>query len=101
MLKASIPRTSAPRHYAPLQSLMMGDFNYPAIDWAKRTAHSSEAHHFLNILQNNFMGQLAPTRDKALLDRLITNNTDLIVDVGILCSMLQDNKQDKILGTKH
>ncbi|XP_073458774.1 uncharacterized protein [Aquarana catesbeiana] len=63
----------------------MGDFNYPDIDWVEGTMHSSKAHQFLNVLQDNFMGQMvdAPTKNKALLDLLITNNTDLIMDVEI------------------
>ena len=44
-----------------------------------------KARHFLNVLQDNFIGQMvdAPTRNNALLDLLITNNTGLITDVEI------------------
>lgn len=63
----------------------MGDFIYPDIDWADRIAHSFRDHHFLNVLLDNFMCKLvyAPTRKNALLDLLITNNTDLTADMEI------------------
>lgn len=57
--------------------IIMEDFNYPDIDWADETAQSCKAHHFLNVLQVNFLCQLmdATTIIKALLDHLITNIT--------------------------
>lgn len=63
--------------------IIMGDFNYPDTDWADGTnGKSSKACHFL---QDNFMCQLVdtPTRNKALLDLLITNNAELFADMEV------------------
>lgn len=38
--------------------IIMGDFNYPDIDWTNGTAHSVKACHFLNLLQNNLIDKM-------------------------------------------
>lgn len=35
---------------------IMGDFNYADTDWAGGTAHLTKDCHFLNVMQDNFMG---------------------------------------------
>lgn len=71
--------------------IILGDFNYPDIDWIDETAYSSRTHYFVNVLEDNFMCQFTytPTRNKALIDLLITNNTELIGDVEV-----RDNLQN-------
>lgn len=70
---------------AARQGDVMGGFNYPNIDWAEGTAYSLKARNFLNVLQDNIKPQLVDsmTRNYALLDLLIRNDTNLIADVEI------------------
>lgn len=48
--------------------IIIGDFNYPNIDRADGTAHSSKTQHFLNVLRDNLFYVPvvvdAPTRNK-------------------------------------
>lgn len=39
--------------------IIMGNFNYPEIDWADGTAHSTKVCHFLNAMLESFMSQMA------------------------------------------
>lgn len=76
---------------------IIGDSNYPDINWTDRTAHSFMACNFLNILQENFMCQLmdASTRSNALLDLIITNSTYLIADMEIRVNLQSNYIQHK------
>ena len=61
--------------------MLMGDFNYPGIDWATRgiqDTSSSEAQSFLDHLDNCFLTQHVqrPTRMKATVDLVITGEPD-------------------------
>ena len=57
----------------------------------------------LNVLQDNFMFQMvdAPTRNNALLDLLITNNTDLITDVEIRGNLGNSNHRSIGFSINH
>ena len=63
--------------------LLMGDFNYPSIDWATHSvqdAATSEAQLFLDHLDDCFLTQHVqlPTRKKATLDLVVTREPDLV-----------------------
>ena len=70
--------------------ILMGDFNYPSIDWNLLTAKNinSEEQKFLECLQDNYFFQVLdqPTRWRGtdtpnLLDLLITDDTERIEDI--------------------
>ena len=65
--------------------IIMGDFNYPEIDWSNGTAATVKGQTFINLLQDNFKVQFieAPTRNDALFDLVISNHAELITDVHI------------------
>ena len=72
------------------QYMLMGDFNYPGIDWGKYTAGSSESveHKFLECIQDNFMFQFVsePTRWRGmdtpnLLDLIISKDESNIDNI--------------------
>ena len=70
------------------QGLVIGDFNYPKIDWKKKEAtgtNSQQAQKFLDTIEDIFWTQHVdtPTRarstqEPSLLDLLITSNPDMI-----------------------
>ena len=71
----------------PTHFLLMGDFNYPQINWDTMTTRNegSEEQKFIDCLQDNYLFQCVskPTRwrgtdDPHILDLIITNNLDCI-----------------------
>lgn len=68
--------------------LIMGDMNYPEIDWINSATHTSEEHpayEFLECVQNNFLWQhvFEPTHYRAkqaanILDIVMTNEQNMI-----------------------
>ena len=68
--------------------LIMGDFNYPSIDWSTSTAtqfSSSGCVEFVQTTEDCFYTQhvLYPTRGSATLDLILTTDPDLVSDVQI------------------
>ena len=72
--------------------LLMGDFNYPNIDWEhwdfKGESTTSQEYKFIECLQDNFLYQkiTEPTRwrgadDPHLLDLILTNEEDMISNI--------------------
>jgi len=71
------------------QLLLMGDFNYPGIDWSAMLLNQSATENcrlFLECLEDNFLIQhvRVPTRLDAVLDLVITNEPDMISEVTSL-----------------
>uniref|UniRef100_A0A8C5PPB0 Reverse transcriptase domain-containing protein n=1 Tax=Leptobrachium leishanense TaxID=445787 RepID=A0A8C5PPB0_9ANUR len=66
-------------------TLIIGDFNYPDINWDSGTSNSAKGIRFLNILNDTFMSQLVetPTREDNCLDLVITNNVDLFSNINV------------------
>ena len=66
--------------------LLMGDFNYPDIDWESNTTGSSISERFLNCVEDNFLTQHVrePTRGNACLDLIITSDPDIVEQVEAL-----------------
>uniref|UniRef100_A0A803JLE9 MORN repeat-containing protein 4 n=1 Tax=Xenopus tropicalis TaxID=8364 RepID=A0A803JLE9_XENTR len=67
------------------QVFIMGDFNYPDIDWSNGVAKSEKASRFVNMLNDNFLFQAVqePTRNDSILDLVISNNTELISNICV------------------
>ena len=65
--------------------VLMGDFNYPDIDWKNGTAGTTKGRTFINLLHDNFMVQFVdtPTRKDALLDLVISNQAELVTNIHI------------------
>ena len=72
--------------------LIMGDFNFPNIDWKLETCSFSNgaASNFLENIKDNFLCQhiMLPTRGRygqntSLLDLILTNDEDIVKDVSI------------------
>lgn len=69
--------------------LVMGDFNYPAIDWLSRSSTDSaslDTRLFLDCLDDKFYKQhvTTPTRAGAILDLLLSTEPDLINEVKVV-----------------
>ena len=71
------------------QVIIMGDFNYPDVDWLAGTAcntHDSNTLDFVNSLENCFYTQHvhSPTRDGSILDLVLTRDPDIVSNVCVL-----------------
>ena len=71
--------------------IMTGDFNFPGINWlhgeaSNRQTESSTQSLFVNFMNELFLTQLVdrPTRQRNILDLILTNNDELITEVDIL-----------------
>ena len=66
--------------------VLIGDFNYPDIDWVNMQAEKQNSRTFLNIMQDNFLVQHVdhPTRGNAILDLLFTSDEAMVrnLDIG-------------------
>ena len=68
--------------------ILMGDFNYPHIDWISKTplpSASIDSDKFLAMVEDSFLTQhvLIPTRDEAILDLVLTRDEDLVSDIAV------------------
>ena len=71
--------------------VLMGDFNYPDIDWDQHQCSSSaskETKKFLDVIDDSFVTQHVtfPTRMNATLDLVISDEENTVFDVGPLGS---------------
>jgi len=69
--------------------LVMGDFNYPGIDWISSTTVPSAglgAVEFLQTVESCFLTQhvQTPTRADAVLDLVLSRDPDLVSDINVL-----------------
>ncbi|GAB0210316.1 mitochondrial enolase superfamily member 1 [Grus japonensis] len=65
--------------------VLMGDFNFPDINWEYHTAVPRRSWKFLKFVGDNFLSQILsePTRKDALLDLLFVNREGLMGDVMV------------------
>uniref|UniRef100_K7F001 Endonuclease/exonuclease/phosphatase domain-containing protein n=1 Tax=Pelodiscus sinensis TaxID=13735 RepID=K7F001_PELSI len=66
-------------------SIIMGDFNYPHIDWIHVTSGREAEIKFLNGLNDCFLEQLVqePTRGEAILDLVLSGVQDQVQDITV------------------
>ncbi|CAJ0940289.1 unnamed protein product, partial [Ranitomeya imitator] len=66
--------------------LVMGDFNYPDINWESETCETHKGNRFLLITKKNYLSQLVqnPTRGAALLDLILSNRPDRITNLQVV-----------------
>ena len=64
--------------------LLMGDFNYPGIDWVNLEADST-SESFLALIQDNFWHQhvTSATREKNILDLVFTSAEGMVEDLTV------------------
>jgi len=68
--------------------IIMGDFNYPEIDWISQTVDSSargDCKSFMDTVEDCFLTQhvLDCTRDNAILDLVLTREPELVSEIEI------------------
>ena len=85
--------------------LIMGDFNYPVIDWSTYTVNppsSSGSDEFVQAIEDCFYTQhvLYPTRGSAILDLILSTDPDLVSNVQIISS-LGNSDHNMITFTVH
>ena len=79
--------------------LIMGDFNFPYINWEGNQRNLSEKHTsksetlLLQFMENNLLSQYVsqPTREKNILDLFLTNNTNLVLQTSSEETPLSDH----------
>ena len=66
------------------QLILLGDFNYPEIDWDEGCT-TGEGERFLEVIQDNFMYQHVreATRGENILDLVLTSDQEMVADVRI------------------
>ena len=67
-------------------TLLMGDFNYPDIDWSVSCGHSPASQKFVDHIEDGFLTQHVKeaTRKDSILDLVITSEPEMIDTVSIL-----------------
>ena len=66
-------------------AVIMGDFNFPDIQWDSLSDKDDRSSVFLNYILENFLSQVVhePTRSSALLDLLLTNEESIVDEVKV------------------
>ena len=61
--------------------IIMGDFNHGHIKWTSLQSPGREDQEFLNLVQDSFLFQhvLEPTRDKNVLDIVLSSQKELLI----------------------
>jgi ribonucleases P/MRP protein subunit RPP40 len=66
--------------------LLVGDFNYPDINWMDGTCHNTDSEQFITCLEDCFLTQhvMAPTRGENCLDLVITRDPDIVNQIDVV-----------------
>jgi len=69
--------------------LLMGDFNYPDIDWPISLGLTRASQHFVDCIEDVFLTQhvMHPTRGNSILDLVFTSEPDMVDTVSVLGSL--------------
>lgn len=72
------------KHASRNQVLVMGDFNYPDIDWDSLN-HDQSSSEFMNLILESYLFQHVsePTRDKNILDLVFTSEESMIDNIEV------------------
>ena len=90
--------------------LIMGDFNYPDVDWKTGTAYhfaDPDTHEFIQTIEDCFYSQhvLSPTRGDAILDIILSRDPDLVSNVTVIHNLGNSDHNMVcfwyIMGMKH
>jgi hypothetical protein len=67
------------------QAIIVGDFNYPDINW-ETLEHSSDAEQFVDLIQDCYLCQHVdmPTRDKNCLDLVFTTEQSMVENLRVV-----------------
>ncbi|CAM5117040.1 unnamed protein product [Natator depressus] len=65
--------------------VIMGDFNFPDIDWRMSASNNNRAQIFLDAIADGFLQQVVaePTRGDAILDLVLVSSEDLIEEMVV------------------
>ena len=68
-----------------IDTIILGDFNLPQIDWANLTYVESESERLISFVDNNFLHQQVtePTRGGNILDLILTNQEYLVSSTSV------------------
>ena len=69
--------------------ILMGDFNFPDIDWSSMQGQSGDSQQFVNSVEENFWTQhvMEGTRNGALLDLVFTSEPDMVDSISVLSTL--------------
>jgi len=69
--------------------ILMGDFNYPDIDWSSLQGQSRESQQFVDYVEENFWTQHVTegTCNGALLDLIFTSEPDMVDTISVLSTL--------------
>ncbi|KAK6491568.1 hypothetical protein HHUSO_G3663, partial [Huso huso] len=84
-------------------TLIMGDFNFPNINWDHMTSDNSSDMGMIELVQDCFLSQTvnAPTRYNSCLDLVLTNNEARIHTSQVIESLgISDHNMIKFVGNK-
>ena len=78
---------------------IMGDFNYPDINWSKGLQQDSQAAEMREFINRNFLTQVVnqPTRGNNTLDLVLTNVPRYVVEVRVAPTTLSDHDLVRVL----
>ena len=65
--------------------MIVGDFNFPGIDWVKEQGKGRADEDFLVLVQDCFLTQFIdkPMRGSAVFDHLLSNDPDMVEEVEV------------------
>ena len=65
--------------------IIMGDFNYPDINWSTNNCNSQASEQFVDTIHNMFLSQIVeqPTRGNTILDLILTSDTNMTHDIDV------------------
>ena len=72
------------KHFSQFDSVLIGDFNYPDINWRLRES-GNQGSEFLDLVNDCFLSQHVkePTRGKNILDLIFSTEPSMITDVQV------------------
>lgn len=73
-------------HVKDINCIIIGDFNYPGINWTTVNSQSQDDQDFIKVVEDLFLTQhvMQPTRENNILDIILTTDPDIISDIDIL-----------------
>ncbi|CAM4708442.1 unnamed protein product [Lepidochelys kempii] len=75
--------------------VIMGDFNFPDIDWRTSASNNNRAQIFLDVLADGFLHQVVaePTRRDAILDLVLVSSEDPIEEMVVGDNLGSSNQE--------